>query len=43
MLTQNEQKEYRLPQIEVVEMQMEQGFSMSNMEPIGPEKDEQEW
>ena len=43
LMKQNEQWSYLPPQIEVKEIQIEQGFAISNMEPIGPEKSEQEW
>lgn len=39
----NEESGYLAPEIEVVTIEVEQGFSLSNMEPIGPEKPEQEW
>ncbi len=34
---------YLAPEIEVSEMEVEQGFAVSNMESIGSEKEEQEW
>lgn len=38
-----EQMGYLAPEIEMNEICVEQGFALSNMEPIGPEKSEQEW
>ena len=38
-----EQMGYLVPEIEMNEICVEQGFALSNMEPIGPEKSEQEW
>ena len=34
---------YLAPEIEVNYVEVEQGFTISNMEPIAPEKSEQEW
>ena len=39
----SEQGTYLIPEIEVNEICVEHGFSLSNMEPINPEKPEQEW
>ena len=39
----SEQRGYLAPKIEVNEIYVEQGFAVSNMESIGPEKKEQEW
>ena len=36
-------EEYLAPDVEVIRVAAEQGFSGSNMEQIGNEKDEQEW
>ena len=42
-MKQTERRGYLIPEIEVLEMSVEQGFSGSNMETIKPEKPEQEW
>ena len=39
----SEQRGYLAPEIEVVEMSVEQGFAGSNLENIQPEKPEQGW
>jgi len=39
----SEQRGYLAPEIEVVDMSVEQGFAGSNLENIQPEKPEQEW
>ena len=39
----SEQKGYLAPEIEVVDMSVEQGFAGSNLENIQPEKPEQGW
>lgn len=39
----SEQRTYLIPEIEVNEIYVEQGFAVSNMESIGSEKKEQEW
>ncbi len=38
-----QQRSYLAPEIEVQVIKVEQGFALSNMEPIGPENNEQEW
>ena len=42
-MNRNEQMCYLTPEIEVNYVEVEQGFTISNMEPIAPEKSEQEW
>lgn len=39
----SEQRGYLAPEIEVVDMSVEQGFAGSNLENIQPEKPEQGW
>ena len=36
-------RSYLTPEIEVNYIEIEQGFSISNMEAINPEKPEQDW
>ena len=43
LVKQTKQGGYLTPEIEVAEIKVEQGFSISNMEPINPEKPEQDW
>lgn len=42
-MKQTERRGYLAPEIEVIEMNVEQGFAGSNLENIKPEKPEQEW
>ena len=42
-MKQIEQRVYLSPEVEVSEIEVEQGFVLSNMEPIFPDKPEQEW
>ena len=42
-MKQIEQRVYLSPEVEVREIEVEQGFILSNMEPIDPDKPEQEW
>lgn len=42
-MKQTEQNEYLSPEIEVLEMSVEQGFSGSNLENIEEEKDPIDW
>ena len=35
--------EYTSPKLEVIEVEIEQGFSISNMESIEDDKPEQDW
>lgn len=43
LMKRNEQGKYLIPKIEMEVIKVEQGFSISNMEPINPEKPEQDW
>lgn len=43
LMTKCVQRGYLAPEIEVNEIKVEQGFALSNMEPIDPDKPEQEW
>ena len=43
LMKQIEQRVYLSPEVEVSEIKVEQGFALSNMEPIDPDKPEQEW
>lgn len=38
-----EQEAYLAPEFDVLQIEVEQGFAISNMEQIGGEKPEQEW
>ena len=42
-MNKNKQMDYLIPTIEVQVIEVEQGFSLSNMEQIGGEKEEIEW
>ena len=39
----NEQRRYLAPKIEALEISVEQGFTLSNMEQLGEEKNPVEW
>ena len=42
-MTQIKQMDYLAPAVEVVEINVEAGFALSNLENIGGENEEQDW